>query len=213
MNQLKYNVKFYLSSYRLGDQADKFACLMPVGNKRIAIIPNAKDYEDDPEKRTEREARELVALKELGVEPEIFDLREFFGWQDLLKKKMSEFGGVWVMGGNTFVLRQAMWLSGFDLVIKEIKKNNVDFLYAGYSAGCCVLAPTLKGLDIVDDPTARAYGEYPTMWEGIGLIDFSIAPHYQSDHPESAGVDKEVEYMIANEIPYKTLRDGEVIII
>ncbi len=213
MSQLKCNVKFYLSSYRLGDQAEKFAGLMPVGNKRIAIISNAKDYEDEPEKRLEREAREMNALKELGVEPEILDLREFFGAQDLLKKKLSEVGGVWVLGGNTFVLRQAMRLSGFDSVITELKNNQADFLYAGYSAGGCVLAPTLKGLNIVDDPNVKPYGDYPTIWEGLGLIDFSLAPHYQSNHPESAGVDQEVEYMIANNIPYKTLRDGEVIIV
>lgn len=206
-------MKFYLSSYRLGEKAQELARLMPAHNKRIAIIPNAKDYANEPEKRIDREEREMQSLSELGLEPELLDLREFFGWQDLLKKKLSAFGGVWVLGGNTFVLRQAMWLSGFDLVMQDFNKTNVDFVYAGYSAGCCVLAPTLKGLDIVDDPSVKPYGDYPTLWEGLGLIDFSIAPHYQSDHPESAGVEKEVEYMIANNLPYKTLRDGEVIII
>ena len=206
-------MKFYLSSYRLGNEAGKFTGLLPKENKRVGIIPNAKDYEKDLEKRVEREEREITVLKELGLEPEILDLREFFGAQELLKKKLNEFGGVWVLGGNTFVLRQAMWLSGFDLVITELKNSQADFLYAGYSAGCCVLAPTLKGLDIVDDPNVKSYGDYPAMWKGLSLIDFSIAPHYQSNHPESAGVDQEVEYMIANNIPYKTLRDGEVIII
>lgn len=206
-------MKFYLSSYRLGEKAQELTRLMSAHNKRIAIIPNAKDYANEPEKRKDREEREIQSLRELGLEPEILDLREFFGASDLLQKTLSRFGGVWVLGGNTFVLRQAMWLSGFDKIITELKNSSTDFVYAGYSAGGCVLASTLKGLDIVDDPDVKAYGDYPTLWEGLNLIPFSIAPHYQSDHPESAGVDQEVEYMIANNIPYKTLRDGEVIII
>lgn len=205
-------MKFYLSSYRLGDRAAELPKLF-VGTKRIVVIPNAKDYASEPEKRADHEEREMQSLRELGLEPEILDLREFFGTQDLLKRKLGEVGGVWVLGGNTFVLRQAMWLSGFDKIITELKNNQADFVYAGYSAGGCVLAPTLRGLDIVDDPNAMPYGDYPIMWEGLGLIDFSIAPHYQSDHPESAGVDQEVKYLIANNIPYKTLRDGEVLII
>ncbi len=204
-------MKFYLSSYRLGDRAAELPKLFG-HNKRIAVIPNAKDYAAEPAKRAEREIRETDALRELGLEPEILDLREFFGWADLLKKKLTDFGGVWVLGGNTFVLRQAMWLSGFDLVIQDFK-NNLDFVYAGYSAGACVLAPTLRGLDIVDDPNVKVYGDYKIIWDGLNLIEYSIAPHYQSDHPESTGVEKEVAYLQQNNLPYKTLRDGEVIII
>ena len=40
-----------------------------------------------------------------------------------------------------------------------------------------------------------------------------ILPHYKSDHPESEDIDKEVEYCDKNNIPYKTLRDGEVMIL
>lgn len=206
-------MKFYLSSYRLGEKAGELSGLMPAHNKRIAIIPNAKDYVNEPEARRDREERETQSLRELGLEPELLDLRDFFGEQDLLEKKLREFGGVWVLGGNTFVLRQAMQLSGFDVVMQDFNNTRPDFVYAGYSAGCCVLAPTLKGLDIVDDPNAQVYGDVPTIWEGLNLIPYSIAPHYQSNHPESAGVEKELEYMQENNLPYKTLRDGEVLVI
>jgi dipeptidase E len=47
----------------------------------------------------------------------------------------------------------------------------------------------------------------------LGFVDYSIAPHYRSNHPESAMVEEEVKYLIENKMPYKTLRDGEVIII
>jgi dipeptidase E len=45
------------------------------------------------------------------------------------------------------------------------------------------------------------------------ILDYAIAPHYKSDHPESADIDKCVAYFKENNIRYKTLRDGEAIII
>jgi dipeptidase E len=51
------------------------------------------------------------------------------------------------------------------------------------------------------------------IWEGLGIIDYVIVPHYKSDHPESEIMEEVVEYLIENKIPYKTLRDGEVIIV
>jgi dipeptidase E len=66
----------------------------------------------------------------------------------------------------------------------------------------------------VDDPGAAAIGEeYDVIWEGLGIIDYVIVPHYKSDHPESEIMEEVVEYLIENKIPYKTLRDGEVIIV
>ncbi|MDO8570008.1 MAG: hypothetical protein Q7R97_00290, partial [Candidatus Daviesbacteria bacterium] len=50
-------------------------------------------------------------------------------------------------------------------------------------------------------------------WDGLGLIDYNVAVHYQSDHPESDDVEKEIAYYKEHMILYKVLRDGEVIII
>ena len=58
----------------------------------------------------------------------------------------------------------------------------------GYSAGACVLAPSLRGLETADDAGAvpRIYGAGP-VWEDLGIVDHAIVPHYQSpDHSESA---------------------------
>lgn len=114
-------------------------------------------------------------------------------------------------GGNTFVLRQAMRLSGFETLIRELV--DTDFLYGGYSAGVCVLAPSLTGLQQVDDATLTPYPNSEVIWDGIGLLDYLVLPHFESDHPESADIDKEVEYCRREGIPFKTLRDGEVIVV
>lgn len=106
-----------------------------------------------------------------------------------------------------------MKLSGLDEILKDLlKKENI--LYGGYSAGVCVLAPTLKGMELVDDPNVKPYdNQKETIWDGVGILDYTIVPHYKSNHPESAKVDEAVKYMEKNNIPYKPLRDGEVIII
>lgn len=83
---------------------------------------------------------------------------------------------------------------------------------AGYSAGICVLAPRLNGLDLVDEPI-NPYNCDGAMYEGLNILDFVPAPHYKSDHPESQLVDKVIEVLEEKKIKYKPLKDGEVIVI
>lgn len=65
---------------------------------------------------------------------------------------------IWVQGGNTFVLRHAMKLSGLDKILYKLYKENHPLIYSGDSAGVCVLAPTLEGVDILDNTEANPYG-------------------------------------------------------
>jgi dipeptidase E len=88
-----------------------------------------------------------------------------------------------------------------------------NFLYGAYSAGVCVLSPTLDAYKIVDDATDTPFeGIDETVWEGLSIIDYTFLPHYDSDHPESDLVGKTLEYCKEQGLRYKTLRDGEVII-
>ena len=203
-------MKFYLSSYELGNETEKLKKLVPQG--KIGYIPNARDFTGaDPERRERRNKSDMQSLLELGLEVEMVNLRDYFGKQLELKKKLEELGAIFISGGNVFVLRQAMKLSGLDEILKELL--NTDFLYAGYSAAGCVLAPDLKGMELVD-PLDTPYKEQKEIiWEGLGFVDFRFMPHWDSNHPESADIDKEIAYCKENNIPYKAIRDGEVIII
>ncbi len=206
-------MKFYLSSYGIGNEVEKFKQLIP--NKKIGYIPNARDHSgSDSKTRKEKAERDMQLLRDLGLEVYLLDLQDYFDKKDELKNKLEELGAIFISGGNVFVLRQAMKLSGLDEILTELKNNNQNFLYAGYSAAGCVLAPDLHAYPVVDDSTEMPYEELKeTVWEGLGFVDFAFMPHYKSDHPESAGVDKEIEFCEQNNIPYKTLRDGEVLII
>ncbi|MBI3190617.1 Type 1 glutamine amidotransferase-like domain-containing protein [archaeon] len=203
-------MKFYLSSYKIGKRSDRLKELVPRG-KRLGFVPNALDYVE-PEKRKENNERDMKDLADFGISVEMLDLKNYFGKTAKLKKKIDSLGGIWVRGGNTFVLRQAMKLSGLDEILKNMDRKN--FLYGGYSAGICILASSLKPLQNVDDPKTKPYKEMKkAIWDGLGILNYMILPHYKSDHSESTDIDKEVKYCKKNKVPFKTLRDGEVIII
>lgn len=69
-----------------------------------------------------------------------------------------------------------------------------------------------KGFN-VDPPDVVPEGYEPEIvWEGLGALDYSIAPHFRSDHPESPLIDGVVEYFIQHGMAYRTLTDGEVIV-
>lgn len=203
-------MKLYLSSYRLGKNPEKLVELFSK-NKTVAVITNAMDFVDDSQ-RKEKVRQSTMEIEKLGLSPKEIDLRNYFDKQKELGKKLNNYGAVYVRGGNTFVLRRAMAQSSFDKWIKD-KSKDPNFVYAGYSAGICVLSPTLHGLELVDDPNILPKGyNSEIIWEGLSIVHFSIAPHYKSNHPESENVNKEVEYFIKNKMPFKTLRDGEIIV-
>ncbi len=167
----------------------------------------------DPLIADKNEKEEIAFLNELGFASESLDLKDYFGKQELLKQKLDSLGALWVSGGNTFVLRQAMRLSGFDQLFESLQKRK-DFLYAGYSAGICVLSDTLKPIDRVDDPFNFPYsGIDSPIYEGLGVFNYAFMPHYDSDHYESKAIDDEIKRCIDQKWLFKALRDGEVIII
>ena len=204
-------MRFYLSSIGLGRETDKLKQMLPE-NRLTAYIPNAIDYSSDISRRNKSNGQDMDDLRSVGLEPEILDLRDYFGIEDELKNALKNFGVLWVRGGNVFVLRQAMRLSGFDVIIKTLRDKNL--LYGGYSAGVCVLSPSIRGLELIDDVSQKPYGnDIETVWEGLSLIDFSVIPHYQSNHPEADSAEPVIQYFVDNGITFRTMRDGEVIII
>lgn len=205
-------MKLFLSSYGLGNQPQRLLDLL-AGGSRVAIIVNASDYYDEAS-ILERLDRDLVRFADIGLNAERLDLRDYF---DTLPKqlyeKLQQFDLVWVCGGNSFILRRAMRQSGFDDVITDMLAMD-EIIYGGYSAGACVMAPTLLGIDLCDDPEIVPKGyDSEIIWEGLGLIDYSIVPHYKSDHPESKLLDETVFFLEDQNMPFRTLHDGEALLI
>ena len=139
-------MKLYLSSYKLGDKTEELKRWIADHNNKICLIPNSRDVFPDGERKV------------TGIQADV-----------------KEFNAFYVIGGNTFALRQAMYLSGFDEYLKSIE-DKPDYLYAGYSAGICVFAKNMHGLDVCDDPSINPYG-IETIWEGLGYFDYIFLPH------------------------------------
>lgn len=208
-------MQLYLASYRLGEYPEKFKELLisVTKNKKVALITNALDFTNNYFELTKSVQRDKRDIEGLGLEVTEIDLRSYFGKEEKLRKKMKEFNAVYVRGGNVFVLRRAFQESGFDSILHGLVKKD-DFVYAGFSAGACILSPDLNGLQHVDDPELDPEGYKPgiRVYEGIGLIDFSIAPHFRSDHPESQKMNMVVDYFLNHAVKFVALSDSDVII-
>jgi dipeptidase E len=200
-------MKLYLSSYRVGDRPALLQA-MTSGNT-VGVVCNALDHVDAVG-RERYVSSNRDELEGLGITTTELDLRRFFGDAAGLRLELDRLGAVWVCGGNTFVLRQAMRLSGLDTLLGE--RLGGSFVYGGFSAGVCVLAPRLEGLHHVDDPAVRPYPDSVALWEGLGVLDYLVLPHFRSQHPESDAIERDVAYCIEHGIPFRTLRDGQVIV-
>ncbi len=203
-------MKLYLSSYKLGNKTEELKKWIRENNNRICLIPNAKDAYLKTKEKQESIDFDIKELEYLGFNVTLLSLKDYFGKEKELLKKIKEFNAFYVIGGNVFTLRQAMYLSGFDKFINSIKKQP-NYLYVAYSAGISVLANDLHGLDICDAPNINAYN-INTIWDGLGFFNYLLLPHYQSKHKETKLIDSCVEYCKINNIKYKTLKDGDVII-
>lgn len=201
-------MKLFLSSYYLGNSPEKFAELCH--DAKVAVIMNAADLSVEYQSFTDKV---IASLSNIGLDAYEFDLRKYFDNKSALENDLAEYGAVWVAGGNSFVLLRAMYQSGFAEVAKQRVKDST-LVYGGFSAGAVVTSPTLRGIELVDVADEVPINYSPkTIWEGLDLYDYSIAPHYDSDHPESAAVEDVIAYFKSHKMPYKALRDGEVIIV
>jgi dipeptidase E len=206
-------VRLYLASYRTGDAFPELLRMAGAG-ARVGVISNAVDFIPPAEREAyARNVFDPVAdFRGHGFEAYDLDLRAYFGRPRALLAELERTRLVWAVGGNAFLLRRAMRQSGFDALAPGLIWAE-RLVYGGWSAGACVAAPSLRGLEHMDDPAVLAEGYDPEpVWEGLGLIDAAIVPHYRSDHAEAGGAERAAAWMAANGVPHRTLRDGDVLI-
>lgn len=181
-------MRLYLSSFRMGNHPQHLTALVGDDSRRTVVIANAMD--DAPESlRRAGVERELAALGELGFGAAELDLRDYFDDEQGLRQELAEVALAWLRGGNVFMLRYALRRSGGDTAFRDLLAQDA-LVYAGYSAGPCVLSPSLRGLEAVDDADAvmRIHRAGP-VWEGLAVLDKALVPHYRSPgHPETAAL-------------------------
>lgn len=152
-------------------------------NASVGVSANAFDMEAEAERR-EWLRQEMRALSGAGLSPVELDLRDYYADQAALVERIDRLDMLWATGGNVFVLRKALKRSRLDELLLSRLRDDL-LAYGGCSAGACVCGPTLRGIDLIDD--AHAAGT--PIFDGLGLVDYSIAPHAgQTARSESRSV-------------------------
>ncbi|WP_232548800.1 Type 1 glutamine amidotransferase-like domain-containing protein [Propioniciclava soli] len=201
-------MRLYLSSYQLGDHPERLTGLVR-GDGRGAVIMNALDGHDEDRRRRDLSAQ-VAALRSLGLDAVDLDLR--VTRSDELAARLAGVDFVWVRGGNVFTLRMAMARSGADEALVHALADD-RLVYAGFSAGPCVLAPSLRGLEKCDPVSdcERAYGE--VRFDGLGILDRPVVPHLDTPtHPESVVLGEVASAYARAGQPFWGLRDGQALV-
>jgi dipeptidase E len=171
---------------------------------------NALDGFDDDRRRSDT-TTQVEGLAAIGLLAENLDLRDFS--PDEIEAAFGHPDFVWVRGGNVFTLRMAMARSGLDEVIKRGLAADA-FVYGGFSAGACVLAPSLVGLEHCDpiEDCRAVYGD--VRFDGLAVLDRPVVPHLDSPgHPEAELVTEVAARYAAEGQGYWGLRDGQALVV
>lgn len=207
-------MKYYLSSFRTGNETEKLIEMASHTNKRVAFFTNAMDYMEDLETRAIIEGHDKGDLTSLGLEVKQIDMREYFGKEDALREIVETCDIIWCVGGNSFVLLQAMRATGLDKIMYERHTSDKPYIYGGFSAGASILGPTLDGIHLTDEPDKKPYGDaFETRWDGLGLVDYVIVPHYKSDRFKDLPTEEAIQVLINNKTLFIAIEDGDVIIV
>lgn len=150
-------MRLYLSSYRIPTPREFFELFdgKQPDEIKLGIITDAKNDPNERYKLGEREEKLAKLEKDLGElglgNLQRVSLSDYVDSQETFFSDLARFDGLYACGGNSFALRYAMKLSGFDNIFDKLQRRGQ--VYAGESAGAVVVGPSLEGyLEVDDDP-------------------------------------------------------------
>jgi dipeptidase E len=165
-------MRLFLSSQNLGNYPDEFFKLVGP-NKKLALVENAKDDWSQADRKNKLNEH-LEQFKAVGFDVFELDLREYFGKPNELEETLSKCGGIFLSGGNTFILTRALRYSGADKVLYDwVRQNKIAF--GGSSAGSIIATPSLHGSELGDFPDVTPEGyKQETIWDGLDFVSYYI---------------------------------------
>lgn len=165
------------------------------GRKNLLFIPYAR-----PGGRTHDQYTEVAAGKFRSMGFEMTGIHEH---ADPFKAVM-ETEGIFIGGGNTFVLLNGLYEQGLLKPIRERVMSGIP--YMGTSAGSNVAGLTISTTN--DMPIA-----YPPSFAALNLVPFNLNPHYLDPDPNSKhmGETRETrikEFHVFNQQAVVGIREG-----
>lgn len=138
------------------------------------------------------------------MQPMGFNVKGIHEFSDPLAA-LAEFQGLYVGGGNTFLLVKTLYEKGLIPAIRQ-RVMSGEMRYMGSSAGSNVACPTCKTTN--DMPIV-----FPPSFETLNLVGFQINPHYLDPDPQSTHMGETREKRIQefhehNATPVLGLREG-----
>jgi dipeptidase E len=163
--------------------------------KTILFIPFAR-----PGGISHDEYTTKVALAFAKINKEVKGIHEFEDFSKAIKNAE----GIFIGGGNTFLLVTQLYENNIMTVLAEAIKNGIPYL--GTSAGSNICGLTIQTTN--DMPII-----YPPSFKTLGLIPFNLNPHYldsetQSKHMGETRETRINEFHSFNSIPVIGLREG-----
>ncbi len=122
-----------------------------------------------------------------------------------IEQTLKQFDVICMEGGNTFFLLEQIQKSGCAEVIRQLVKNGMP--YIGSSAGSIVAGPDIYPLRRLDDYDIS----HMSSFEGLGLVDFVVFPHWGSDHFKEMYLNKRLDINYNDDHKYVLLTDNQYI--
>lgn len=159
--------KLFLASY-FSFVSDSLLPLLPKkpSELTLAFVPTAADlYPIKPWFYGDKLKLKMMGFKMIEV-----DLKNKTKAQ--LMGELEHADVIFVSGGNTYYLLEKAQKSGFLEIARKLVSKGV--IYVGSSAGSALACPTIGHVEDLDDINVATL----TDFQGLGLIDFLILPHY-----------------------------------
>lgn len=144
--------------------------------------------------------RDLQIFLDNEIRPNIYDIKSKSS--DDFESDLAEFDVLFMEGGNTFYLLNAIRESKFDQYLSNWLKSKP---YVGVSAGTYVTCPTIE-MATWKRPDRNMHGVQDLT--GLGLVDFLITVHYKDEYAEFIR-----QGMVNSNKELKILKDGQALLV
>ncbi|MDO4780659.1 MAG: Type 1 glutamine amidotransferase-like domain-containing protein [Bacteroides sp.] len=161
-------MKTFLTSYLYGTKNTLKEFLYGSEFNDIVFIPTASNVEE-----YDGYVHEAIdVFKGLNYNISILDIANTE--REKIIETLKDCKCLYVSGGNTFFLLQELYRKEILDYIRE--KVYEGMTYIGESAGAMICSKNIEYVELMDDKTLAPE---LTQYEGLGIIDFYVVPHFK----------------------------------